>query len=120
MNQPFRLVLALALGALSLFGSPVGSISGTIKDPSGAVIPSAQLTLTSNSTNQLLKTTSNAQGEFQFLELAPTTYSLVAEASGFKKINVSSIVVQVDQTTHLELKVEVGNTSESVQVEGAA
>jgi hypothetical protein len=120
MNRSVNFLTAFLLSALSLFASPVGNISGTVKDPSGGVIPSAQLTLTSSATNQVLKTTSNAQGEFQFLELAPATYSLVAEAAGFKKINVSSILVQVDQTTHLELKVEVGNTTESIQVEGAA
>jgi Carboxypeptidase regulatory-like domain len=120
MNQPFRLLLVFALGALSLFGSPVGSVAGTVKDPSGAVVPAAQLTLTNTSTNLVFKTTTNAQGEFQFLGLAPATYSLVVEASGFKKINVASVLVQVDQSTDLELKVEVGNTSESVQVEGAA
>jgi hypothetical protein len=120
MNQSLRFLLVLPLCALSLFASPVGSIAGTVKDPSGGVIPAAQLTLTSTSTNQVLKATTNAQGEFQFLELAPATYSLVVEASGFKKINVTSILVQVDQITHLELKVEVGSTSESIQVEGAA
>jgi hypothetical protein len=120
MQKVLQLSMAFFMSAACLLGSPVGSISGTVKDQSGGVIPSAQLTLTSAATNQVFKTTSNAQGEFQFLELAPATYSLVAEASGFKKINVSSITVQVDQTTHLELKVEVGNTTESIQVEGAA
>jgi hypothetical protein len=120
MNRPFQLLFALALGATSLLASPVGSISGTVKDPTGAVIPSAQLTLISSTTNQIFKTATNAEGEFQFRELAPTTYTLVAEASGFKKINVSSILVQVDQITRLDLKVEVGNTSESISVEGAA
>jgi hypothetical protein len=121
MQKPLQFSLLFFLfGSLALFGSPVGSISGTVKDQSGAVIPSAQLTLTSSATNQVFKTTSNPAGEFQFLELAPATYSLVAEAHGFKKINVSSITVQVDQITHLELKAEVGSTSESIQVEGAA
>src|SRR5262249_50022590 len=65
-------------------------------------------------------TTSNPQGEFQFLQLAPSTYSLVAEAQGFKKANVSSVLVQVDQVTHAELLLEVGNVTESVLVEGVA
>ena len=120
MRQYTTLIFAFVVSAVSIFGSPVGSVSGTVKDPSGAVIPGAPLTLTSNATNAALKTTTNAQGEFQFLQLAPGGYSLVVEASGFKTINVTSIVVQVDQITHLELTVEVGNTSESVQVEGAA
>jgi hypothetical protein len=120
MQKRLQLLLAFALSTLSLYGSPVGSVAGTVKDPSGGVIPSAQLTLTSATTNAVFKTTTNAEGEFTFRELAPTTYSLVVEASGFKKINVGSILVQVDQITHLELKVEVGSATESIQVEGAA
>lgn len=76
------------------------------------------MTLTSTGTNAAVNTTTNTNGEFQFLNLAPTTYSLVAEAQGFKKTTVSSVVVQVDQITHLELVLEVGNLTESVQVEG--
>src|SRR4249919_361514 len=103
MNR-LRLFVALCiLSASSIFSSPVGNVAGTVKDSSGAIVPSVKLTLTSTTTNAQLVTTSNSDGEFQFLQLAPTTYTLVAEASGFKKINVSSVLVQVDQITHLDL-----------------
>ena len=110
----------LAFYAVSIFGQAVGSISGTVKDSSGGVVPSVKLTLTSGATAVQLTTTTNPQGEFQFLRIPPTTYSLTAEASGFKRIAVSSVLVQVDQITHLELALEVGAVSESVQVESAA
>src|SRR5579862_4471833 len=116
-------VLALELcliGAGWLSASPVGSIQGLVKDASGALIPGVRITLTSNSTNAKQETSTNASGEFQFLNLAPTTYSVVAEAQGFKKTSVSSVLVQVDQITHLELVLEVGSLTESVQVEGVA
>ena len=100
-----------------LSASPVGTIAGTVKDPTGAVVPGVKLTLSNTSTNAQVSTTTNADGEFQFLQLAPTTYSLVAEANGFKKANVSSVLVQVDQVTHVDLTVEVGSLTESVQVE---
>ncbi len=103
-----------------LFGSPVGSIAGSVRDSTGAVVPSVKLTLTNLSTNAQTTATTNPEGEFQFLQLAPTTYSLVAEAQGFKRINVSSVLVQVDQITHLDLTLEVGTLTESVQVEAAA
>ena len=116
-----RFLCALvALSTISIFGQAVGSISGTVKDSSGAVVPSVKLTLTSTATNAEFNTTTNPEGEFQFLRLPPTTYSLTAEASGFKKITASSVLVQVDQITHLELKLEVGTVNESVQVESAA
>jgi hypothetical protein len=61
MQKPLQFsLLFFLLGSLALFGSPVGSISGTVKDQSGGVIPSVQLTLTSSATNQVVKTTSNA------------------------------------------------------------
>src|SRR5215472_16225258 len=105
---------------MNVIASPVGTIAGTVKDASGALIPSVKLTLTSTATNAQLTTTANGQGEFQFLELPPTTYSLVAEANGFKKVTVASVLVQVDQITHLELALEVGAVTETVQVESAA
>jgi Carboxypeptidase regulatory-like domain len=115
-----RLAIALLFGAVSLFASPVGSISGTVKDPSGAVIPGVKLTLTSTATNAHLSTVSNTTGEFQFPQLAPATYSLVAENSGFKRAAAASVLVQVDQVTHIDLTLEVGSVTDSVQVEAAA
>ena len=118
-----RFIATLALlvfSAVSIFGQAVGSISGTVKDSSGGVVPAVKLTLTSGATAVQLTTTTNPQGEFQFLRIPPTTYSLSAEASGFKRIAVSSVLVQVDQITHLELALEVGAVTESVQVEAAA
>src|SRR5579875_3547862 len=106
--------------AIAVWASPVGSISGTVKDSSGAVVPAVKLTLTSIGTGAQLTTTTNPQGEFQFLDLAPATYSLVAEANGFKRVTVNSVLVQVDQITHLELTLEVGTLTESVQVESVA
>jgi hypothetical protein len=103
-----------------ILGAPVGTISGTVKDASGAVNPSVKLPLTSTTTNEQVIATTNSDGEFQFLNLAPTTYALVAESQGFKKAAISSVLVQVDQITHLELVLEVGSLTESVQVESAA
>lgn len=108
------LVAAVALAA------PVGSIAGTVKDASGAAIPSVRLTLTNTATNAQFSTLTNPQGEYQFLDLPPTTYSLVAEESRFKRASVASVLVEVDQITHLELALEVGTVSESVSVEAVA
>ncbi len=102
-----------------LMASPVGSIAGSVKDPTGAVVPHAKLTLTSTTTNAQVSTLTNAEGEFQFLQLAPTTYSLVAEVTGFKKV-AAKVLVEVDQITHVELSLEVGSVAETVQVEAVA
>src|SRR5271169_4080532 len=116
----FLFASVLLLPSASLWASPVGSVSGTVKDSSGALVPGDKLTLSNTETNAHGSTVTNTSGEFQFLQLAPATYSLVAESSGFKKATVSSVLVQVDQVTHVELAMEVGSLSESVQVEGVA
>ena len=108
------------LTVTALLASPVGSISGTVKDASGAVVVGVKLTLTNTGTNQRVTVLTDANGEYQFPQLAPATYSLVAESSGFKKANVASVLVQVDQVTRLDLALEVGSLTESVQVEAAA
>src|SRR5260370_14892912 len=107
------------LGACWLLASPVGSIAGSVKDASGAFMPGVKVQLTNTATNARVETITDTNGEFQFLQLAPSTYSLVVEAKGFKRA-ISTAVVQVDQITHAEFNLEVGDISQSVQVEAAA
>jgi len=114
--------MALLLGLISagwLSASPVGSIAGSVRDVSGAFVPGVKVTLTNTATNAKLETTTDANGEFQFPQLAPSTYSLVVEAKGFKRA-LTTALVQVDQITHAEFNMEVGDVSQSVQVEAAA
>ncbi|MBZ5726830.1 MAG: carboxypeptidase regulatory-like domain-containing protein [Acidobacteriia bacterium] len=116
-----RITLA-ALGllfAVRLLASPTGSISGFVKDASGAVVPTAKITLTNTATNTQLTTLTDANGEYQFPQLAPSTYTLAVEARGFKKA-VGTAIVQVDQITHAEFNLQVGDITQSVQVEAAA
>src|SRR5258707_4056248 len=106
--------------APTLSASPTGSIAGSVKDPSGAVISGAKLTLTNSSTNAKVETVSDGNGGFQFLQLAPAVYSLRVEATGFKSEVVSDIVVQVDQITHLDATLQVGSVAETIEVSGTA
>jgi hypothetical protein len=110
----------LLFSSVVAFGSPVGSVAGAVRDTSGAVMAGVKLTLVNSATNAQQATISNSNGEFQFLQLAPSTYSLVAESAGFKKTSISSVLVQVDQVTHVDLVLEIGNVAESVLVEAVA
>jgi hypothetical protein len=110
----------LLSGASLLFGSPAGSISGLVRDQTSAVTAGVKLTLTNLSTNVRTTAATNESGEFQFLQLAPATYSLTAELTGFKVATAPSVLVQVDQVTHVEITMEVGSPTETVQVEAAA
>jgi hypothetical protein len=112
-------VLCLAFSGWVL-ASPVGSVAGVVKDASGGTVAGVKVTLTNTATNAKLEATTNVNGEFQFLQLAPATYSLVAEAQGFRKLSVPSLLVEVDQITHLNLSLEVGSLAESVEVAAVA
>src|SRR5712664_4651126 len=111
----FVLVFAPTVSA-----SPTGSITGFVKDPSGSMISGGKLTLTNMSTNAKLEAESDSNGGFQFLQLAPAMYSLRVEATGFKKVVIDNIVVQVDQITHLEPSLQVGSVAETIEVSGGA
>ena len=78
------------------------------------------MTLTNMSTNAKLEAESDGNGGFQFLQLAPAMYSLQVEATGFKRVVIDNIVVQVDQITHLEPSLQVGSVAETIEVSGGA
>src|SRR5438309_5932849 len=86
-------------GAGWLWASPTGSITGFVKDPSGAFIVGAKITLTNASTSARLTVLTGASGAYLFPQLPPATYSLVAEAAGFKKADITNVLVEVDQIT---------------------
>src|SRR5215467_1933091 len=97
-----------------------GTIVGVVEDASGAVIPNAQVTIRQTATGDTRKTVTTGAGEFHvpFLQVGP--YALTATAGGFKTKTVSGIMLQVDQTANLQIKLEVGATTETVEVTGAA
>ena len=105
-------VLALGLGA----GSPTGGISGVIRDPSGAPFPGVRVTVVSATTRAQRTTASDANGVFQFVQLEPADWSISAEAAGFKRAAIELVIVQVDQVTRLDVVMQLGATSEVVNV----
>src|SRR6266404_5704913 len=106
--------------APTVSASSTGSITGFVKDPSGSMISGGKLTLTNMSTNAKLEAESDGNGGFQFLQLAPAMYSLQVEATGFKRVVIDNIVVEVDQITHLDAKLEIGSVTEIIEVAGGA
>ena len=125
LSRTFR-ILGTILSALALLyapvasASPTGSIAGSVKDQTGAVVSGAKLTITNISTNAKVETASDNNGGFQFLQLAPAPYSLTVEATGFNKVAMSGIVVEVDQITHIDVALKVGSVAEIVEVAGGA
>ena len=102
-----------------LMASPTGSIMGFVKDPTGALIPGAKVTLTNAATNAQLSTLSNENGRFEFPQLAPARYSLVVESPGFKR-TILNALIEVDQITHADVTLQVGDIVQEVEVQSAA
>src|SRR6266481_7110742 len=126
MRQRKLRLSVILLATFSLFGggwlwaSPTGSLTGFVKDPSGAFIVGAQITLTNAATNAQLITLTDSNGAYLFPQLPPATYSLVAEAAGFNKAGITNVLVEVDQITRADLALEVGGVTETIDVSAAA
>ena len=111
-------VLAFALAAIAQ--SDRGSITGTITDSSGAVIPGAPVEARNVETGAVYQAASSATGNYSLGELPSGTYSLSVTVVGFKKYVRQGLTVQVTQTLRIDPALEVGAATESVTVNEAA
>jgi len=98
----------------------VGSISGTVQDPTGAVVPGAQVVLKDEGTGLKKETISDAQGGFLFPDLNYGSYEITVTMTGFQTTVLNKIVVEASKTTDVTAKLTVGQISEIVTVESAA
>jgi hypothetical protein len=96
------------------------TITGTVTDPTGAVIPNATITLTNPATSQTRSTVSNASGLYLFPSLAIGNYTLSATAPGFEKYTKNGIVLNVDQTLQESVALTVGSAGQTVTVQADA
>jgi hypothetical protein len=122
MRKAFWTVcLALTCLPLALFGQGgFGLIAGKVVDPSGAVIAAAKVTATNVATNVKFESLTSGTGEYQLLRLPPGKYDLAAEMPGFKTLKRSGIVVQVDDRLIIDLSLEVGEVTQTVEVASEA
>jgi len=95
-----------------------GALTGTVKDPSGAVIPNATVTATSVDTGQTRTTMTGGDGVYHFSLLPPGNYRIRIESSGFKPVEVPSVTIAVTETEVLDRNLDVGAQSQTVTVEG--
>ncbi|HEY7393000.1 MAG TPA: carboxypeptidase-like regulatory domain-containing protein, partial [Bryobacteraceae bacterium] len=113
-------VVAAFAFVLPLPGQTLGEISGRVSDSSGSGVPGAALTLVNTSTNATRQGVSGDDGFYDFPSVPPGVYSLKTEHSGFKSATTTNVEVQVQQSVRLDFTLEVGQVTESVQVEAAA
>ena len=118
------LVRSFALLVFCLYGAwaqvSTGTIVGTVEDSSGAVIPNAEISIRQIATGEVRVSRTNGTGEFNVPFLQPGGYSVTATAGGFKSKALTGITLRVDQTSNLHITLEVGASTETVEVTGAA
>jgi hypothetical protein len=127
MKSAVQAWLTTAAVALAMVGAPAargdaqtirGTMTGTVTDSTGAVMPGATVTVTHTATGIGTSATTDAHGSYTMPLLSPGVYQVTAEQPGFKKYVRDGIVVEVAQTTRLDIALQVGVMSERVQVVG--
>src|SRR6266852_5177661 len=113
------LCLILAVPALT-HAQGLGSIAGTVTDPQGAVVTSAQVKATETGTGVARSTTTDAQGYYIFNSMRPTEYTVSVDAPGFRTFSQTKVTLLADQALVLNAKLVVGNPTEVVEVTGNA
>jgi hypothetical protein len=117
-------VLAMALAWVVVPGvwaqAVQGSVSVTVTDPTGSVIPGAKLELKDNGTNDLHTGTSQDSGTYRFVGLNVGNYSLTVTKEGFTRAVLGSVVVEVARVTDVKVELKIGTTSSTVEVTGTA
>ena len=122
-----KLLACLGIGLLSvvmftLLSSPLkaqslyGSVVGTVTDASGAIVPGAAVTLINIGTNEKRTAQTDAAGDYRFVDLLPANYRLEVERASFKRLTRELINVQVGSEVRINATLEVGATTETVQV----
>lgn len=115
----FCALLVVLLLPLAALAQDAGSITGTVRDSSGAVVPGAEVKAVSAAIGVTRTTTTNADGEYLAAALPPGSYDLSVTASGFKVFQAKKIVVQVSEKARVDVNLQVGQVSENVVVEGS-
>jgi hypothetical protein len=111
--------LLLLLPALALAQGTRGALTGSVTDPTGALVPEATITITEISTGVTMKVASSSAGYYR-TPVPPGTYRLEAKKEGFKTDVADNIVVPVAQVVTIDFTLEVGSVTESVTVTSEA
>ncbi len=97
-----------------------GTITGTVTDPTGAVVPNANIQVTNTDTSAVYKIGTSSTGNYTLANLPVGTYELTVDASGFKKFDRPGLVVQVAETVRVDATLQVGASTDTVTVNAEA
>src|SRR3954463_16220097 len=114
-------ITALCFASSSLLAqSDVGSITGFVHDPSGAVVPNATVKVKDEARGAERQVTTNQDGLFNVTNIPPSYYTISAEASGFKRFESTHNKLDPNATARIDATLAVGQASETVEVVGSA
>ncbi len=115
------LLFALALfPAGRLIAGITATISGTVTDPTGAIVAGATVTATNVDTGVALSQTTNTQGFYSFQELPVGKYTIDVQKAGFKAYRQTGLVLDVNQALVVDVPLQIGEASEKVEVSSSA
>jgi hypothetical protein len=123
MRQVFSIAVFFVclLSATLLFAQfETAEVLGTVRDPSGAVIARAMVTLTNQATGVQSKVVTGENGDFDFFNVQVGRYSLTIEHAGFSKFTINDVTVDVGARQRLDVSMKVGAVTDSVEVTSAA
>lgn len=112
-------VFAIAPAAMAQ-SSTSGAIVGVVTDPTGAVIPKAEVQLVNIDTNATMAQTTNASGEYVFPNVTPGNYKITVTMPGFRTSTVQNVIVDVNKSVNQPIQLEVGGGSQVVEVAATA
>jgi len=114
-------LLVVTFACISISGQTIfGRISGTVVDSTGAVVPEAAVTVTNNANNAARTATTDDGGFYTVTNLPVGTYTVTVERTGFKKANQTDNVLTADTRLTVNITLEAGSVSETVEVSTAA
>src|SRR5215469_15137090 len=114
-------VLFLGLAPTAVWGQNVyGTIAGTATDSSGAAMSGATVTLTNLATAESHKISTDASGNYTFVNIFPGRYKIEGEKAGFKKFVREPIIVEIESGLKIDIALQVGAQTETIEVSGEA
>src|SRR6059036_3395099 len=112
----FCICLILLTSFFTVYGQSTTSLRGVISDQTGAIIPGAVVSLSNDGTGFKRQAVTGEDGVYQFIQAPPGTYHVAAEKTGFAVVTRDSVQLQVNTPATLDLRMEVGSTSDVVNV----
>jgi hypothetical protein len=116
-----KILTGALLCAATLLGQfETAEVLGTVRDPTGAVVPKAAVTLLNQDTGIQARTSTDENGSYDFFNVKVGRYTVSVEAAGFQKVSAADVAVAVNARQRVDLAMQVGAMTETVEVTGAA